>query len=151
MIIGMKTVSSPYYSAARCRPMSEREVMYALKKGRLNEEKVRLAVKIVRPWWYVAGRWANNEEDERGIDLWIQHKVMGWVPFQVKSSLAGLYHHERQGYWFEKNGGSRVPCVISNHQKGLSDIISQLERGFRFERIRGSFSKKRKAFKKLKR
>lgn len=124
---------------------------YRILKGLLNEHRVRIAVKAKKPWWYVAGRWADEEEDKRGIDLWIQHKVMGWVPFQVKSSLAGQHSHERQGYWFEKNGGNRVPCVVSNNQKEMSDIIAQLEEGFRFERKSGSFAKKRKAFRKLKR
>lgn len=126
-------------------------VMRALEKGRLSEQRVKTAVKVERPWWYIGGRWADEEEDKRGIDLWIQHRVMGWVPFQVKSSIAGFYSHDRQGRRFEQNGGSRIPCVISNKYRTFSDIVSQLDVGFRFERIRGSFAKKRKAFKKLKR
>ena len=147
----MQTICCSFRRGLTPHSQMSNQEMRTLKKGRLNELRVRTAVKAEKPWWYVAGRWADEEEDKRGIDLWILHKTMGWVPFQVKSSLSGFNSHERQGYWFEKNGGSRVPCIISNRYMELSDIVSQLEVGFRFERIKGSFSKKRKAYRKLKR
>ncbi len=110
------------------------------------------AVEVLKPWWY-AGEWcwSDETEDVNGIDLWIRHKIMGWVPFQVKSSMKGYHCHEQQGLRHERKGRSRIPCVISSPDKSLQEIIQQFDTGFRFERMSGHFAKRRKSFQRLKR
>ncbi len=119
--------------------------------GRYNEMRVKYAIETLKPWWYAEGRWSSHHEDRCGIDLWIRHKIMGWVPFQVKSSKRGFHDHVRQANRHKMKGGSKIPCVISNPEKTLLDIVEQVDRGFRFERMHGHFSDKLKAFARLKR
>lgn len=104
-----------------------------LQKGYDNEELVKDVVIRQNPWWYLAGRWATEDEDMRGIDFWILHLTMGWFPFQVKSSITGYLKHQSQGDRFVKMGGSRIPCIISNQRTSSSEIIRQLEYVFDLE------------------
>lgn len=131
-------------------PEAER-MMDARKRGYLNELKVVYAVQTLKPWWFKECRWSDEVEDQKGIDLWILHKVTGWIPIQVKSSKAGLFCHLKQSERSEKKGRDRIACIISNSSKTLSNIIEQLEKASRFERMHGFFSRRRKAFKKLRR
>jgi hypothetical protein len=121
------------------------------KLGRYNEQRVKYAIETLKPWWYMEGRWAYYYEDRCGIDLWIRHKIMGWVPFQVKSSKRGFRSHTSQANKKVREGGSIIPCVISNPDRTLSDIVGQVDRGFRFERLHGFFAQKVKALRRLKR
>lgn len=123
-------------------------VMNSKKLGRYNELRVMHAIETLKPWWCLECCWASDYEDRCGIDLWVRHNIMGWVPFQVKSSKTGFRNHVRQGNRHERDGGSKIPCVISNHEKTLDDIMVQLNEGLRFERLHGFFKKKIKALRK---
>jgi hypothetical protein len=146
----MKAISYDCFFEGILFPVRE-EVMTTNQLGRYNEERVLSAVEALKPWWYVEFCWADDEEDKRGIDLWIKHRVMGWVAFQVKSSKNGFRSHVRQSNRHCRKGGSKIPCVISNSEKTLSDIVSQLDTGFRFERLYGFFKKRLKSLSKLRR
>jgi hypothetical protein len=119
--------------------------------GRYNELRVLYAIETLKPWWYAEYSWADDCEDKRGVDLWIRHKIMGWVPFQVKSSRRGLRKHINQSNKHKENGEDSIPCIISNLDNSLSDIVIQIDKGFRFERMKGFFARRRRHFSKFKR
>ena len=127
------------------------EVTSPRQRGRYNEERVLHAIEVLKPWWYAEFSWVSRREDQCGIDIWIKHRVMGWVAFQIKSSKRGFRSHVGQSNRHSRNGGNKIPCVISNSEMTLADIVSQLDTGFRFERMRGHFAKRMKSFSRLKR
>ncbi|MEI6042676.1 MAG: hypothetical protein WCQ00_03885 [bacterium] len=143
----MKTID-PFRDIA---PAEVRRRLSSKKLGRFNELKVIYALETLKPWWYEECCESDDNEDHCGVDLWIRHKVIGWVRFQVKSSVRGLIGHFKQSISHEKEGCGIIPCVVSKPESTLEEIVGQLDYGFRFERTHGLLSKKRRAFKKLKR